>query len=135
MEAPTLDVDQTEVEVEDRIDVIVRHLEPNSTAEFFLHSSPVFLGRRTADADGVIETSFTVPDGTVNGEHTIVVHGFDEAGVAVTLSQAITVVGGDGLPNTAMELPLRLEYWLTMLIPLVVAAAAAIGVRIGTRKP
>ena len=51
--------------------------QPFEVVEIWLYSTPMLLGTLTADADGVISGSFTVPSGTPAGTHHIVL--FDEA--------------------------------------------------------
>lgn len=125
---PELDVTQSVVAVDDRLDVEVRNLLPGSAADFYLHSSPIHLGTRTADTAGRITTSLLMP-AVEPGSHTLVVEGFDSSGQPATLRASVRVSGDTDplVPDTAMLTPT--QYWLAMLLPLIVAVPAALAVR------
>ena len=103
---PSLRLGTTTVPSGGSIDVHVENLLGDSEAEFSLHSDPVVLGSARANAEGVIDATFTVPAGTIPGAHTLVVTGTDADGNDATLSQALTVVAPASaeVPNTAVGL-------------------------------
>ena len=74
---------------------------PGSQVTITLDSVPVVLGTLTADANGHIQGTFTIPAGTALGAHTIVSSGTDPSGAPRTLSQALTVVPAAGGPSLA----------------------------------
>ncbi|SJN46927.1 hypothetical protein FM104_15500 [Microbacterium esteraromaticum] len=65
---------------------------------FELRSEPVQVGEATADADGMLAASLTVPASTPAGEHTLAAirEGGDEVTVAITVTAAEVPGGEDG---------------------------------------
>ena len=64
------------------IPITMSGFQPFEVVEIWLYSTPMLLGTLTADVDGVISGSFTVPSGTPAGTHHVVL--FDEAGIQYT---------------------------------------------------
>jgi LPXTG-motif cell wall-anchored protein len=64
-----------------------------STVTFTFFSAPVTLGSATADANGVVTATVTIPADATLGEHTITATGPAAAGGTLTNSVGITVVG------------------------------------------
>lgn len=71
--------------------VVIDGLEPGETVVVFLHSTPVYLGTATADANGVARLSFEIPSEIEPGQHRIEVR--RDSGV---LSGFITVRSATG---------------------------------------
>jgi hypothetical protein len=66
-----------------------------------LHSDPVVLGTVTADANGDVHTTVSIPAGTAAGAHTIELTGTDSTGAPRDVTTAITIASGGGsLPRT-----------------------------------
>ncbi|MBA3267046.1 MAG: hypothetical protein H0T70_02160, partial [Acidimicrobiia bacterium] len=69
--------------------------EPGESLDLGLCSSPVSLGRVTADPSGNFSATVTVPAGTAAGAHTIVVSSIDRLRIA-TASLTVVAPGGGG---------------------------------------
>ncbi|MBB3678387.1 hypothetical protein [Modestobacter versicolor] len=54
---------------------VLKGFKPNEVVTLVLHSTPVTLGTYTADANGVVTATFTLPAGTVLGTHTLAYDG------------------------------------------------------------
>jgi hypothetical protein len=54
---------------------ILKGFKPNEVVTLVLHSTPVALGTFTADGNGVVTATFTLPAGTVLGTHTLAYDG------------------------------------------------------------
>jgi hypothetical protein len=54
---------------------VIKGFKPFETVTLVLHSTPVTLGTFTADAQGVLTASFTLPAGTPEGAHTLAFDG------------------------------------------------------------
>ena len=78
---------------------------PFSTVTVVMYSDPVVLGTTTADADGAISLTVTLPAG-VTGEHDLVASGVDPSGRPHHLTMAVTVAAGPGLPDTGADIAL-----------------------------
>ena len=75
---------------------------PGSDVTITLHSDPVTLGTFTADADGNISASVTIPDNIDVGAHTLELTGVDPTGAPRTVTTPIEVSdgGSSSLPRT-----------------------------------
>jgi hypothetical protein len=67
-------------------------LEPHQTADIWMYSSPVFLGRATANAEGNLRTSFLVPEELVKGDHHVVLAVKTKSGSDLSVAFAAKVV-------------------------------------------
>jgi hypothetical protein len=66
--------------------------KPGSSADIFIFSTPVLLGKATADANGAISAKVTIPSSFAGGsQHTIEVEGVGPTGAALTESLPITL--------------------------------------------
>jgi hypothetical protein len=65
---------------------------PGTPVDFELHSTPIALGTRIADASGVAVIEFTVP-ASFTGRHHVVASGVDADGNPRTVSLAFEVSG------------------------------------------
>ncbi|HEX4869024.1 MAG TPA: hypothetical protein VFV32_15535, partial [Acidimicrobiales bacterium] len=74
------------------ITIRVQVFAPGTTVDFTLFSAPVHLGSAVADANGVATLTFTVPENTAPGTHTIEATGIGADGRPLTVRQTITVV-------------------------------------------
>ena len=74
---------------------------PNSNALIIVRSTPQTLGTITADNDGNVTATVTIPTGLPRGPHTIEVEGTDPDGNPLILQQPITVQ-----PATPIWVPL-----------------------------
>lgn len=68
--------------------IIIEHFWPGSSITMTLHSDPISLGTVTADADGRVDTTITVPD-VPPGIHRLVLSG--EAADGAQLSQEVLI--------------------------------------------
>lgn len=75
--------------------------EPNSPFTVTLHSDPINLGTFTANNDGSIDNSITIPATVPAGHHTIIVSGKTYSGEPIDLVQSVVVTGND--PNDLDE--------------------------------
>lgn len=82
----------------------------SSTSTFTLFSAPVVLGTATANAQGVVSLTATIPASTTPGAHRIEVSGTGADGQPLTVVQNITVTGAAGadLPTTGSDSALPL---------------------------
>ncbi len=80
--------------------ITVDHLQPGSTATFILvtPNGEVVLGTAVADANGRATLTFDLPPGTPVGQHTIIVRGINNYGVADEVRLTINVVDCDHRP-------------------------------------
>ncbi|WP_091768098.1 fibronectin type III domain-containing protein [Blastococcus aurantiacus] len=88
---------------------------PFSTVTVVVYSSPTVLGTAEADENGAFTFTGTLPEGLAAGSHTLVAAGVDADGNPYHLTQAITVAGGTGLPNTGASVTLPALGGLTAL--------------------
>jgi hypothetical protein len=92
-----------------QITKILKGFKPGEKVTVVLHSTPTVLGTFTADANGVVTATFTVPAGTPVGSHTLVFEGnqgsyFQEA-FTVT---AVTTASSSGLAYTGADVAVPL---------------------------
>ncbi|MBC7442661.1 MAG: carboxypeptidase regulatory-like domain-containing protein [Ramlibacter sp.] len=110
-----------------KIVVAADGFEPFEVVEIWLHSTPVRLGTLTANAQGEIRGTFSVPTGTPAGTHHIVMK--DEAGVE-TQSAAITVVAKSAttpaLAHTGTDVS---GGWFALVFLLLGGLAVTVGAR------
>lgn len=64
---------------------------PNSTVEVWLNSEPVFLGTATTDEFGKFTAKFVIPQGVVEGEHTLTFAGISTSGEEFASSTGIVI--------------------------------------------
>lgn len=83
------------------------HLEPGASYQVWLHSTPVELGTATADSDGNLSYSYTIPKNIEPGWHTIDIYGDDITGQATDIQRLIYVAASaddwndNGVSNAA----------------------------------
>jgi hypothetical protein len=84
------------------VDVSCGGWMPGSDVTITLHSDPVTLGTFTADDDGNISASVTIPDSIDVGAHTLELTGVDTTGAPRTVTTTIEVSdgGASSLPRT-----------------------------------
>lgn len=110
--------------------------EPFEVVEIWLYSTPVLLGTLTANAQGEISGSFSVPAGTPSGTHHIIMK--DEAGVE-TQSAAITVVAKTATKQVATKSVLAdtgtdvSGGWFALVFLLLGGLAVTVGARSRTK--
>lgn len=82
-------------------------LKPNSTVKRQLHSDPIDLGDVVVNGDGSIENTFTIPNDTPVGYHTLIITGESYSGEPIELTQIILVTSDNpndldenGIPDT-----------------------------------
>jgi LPXTG-motif cell wall-anchored protein len=87
-----------------QITKILKGFKPGEVVTVVLHSTPTVLGTFTADANGVVTATFTVPAGTAAGSHTLVFEGnqgsyfqeaFQVAASVQTASSGLAYTGAD----------------------------------------
>ena len=66
-------------------------LQPNSKVDIWLNSDPVFLGTVTTDQNGAFEAEFDMPQGVLEGEHTLTIVGISRDGEEITTSLGIVI--------------------------------------------
>ncbi len=71
-------------------------LQPNSTGNADLASTPTTLGTFTADSTGKVDVTFTVPANIPAGDHTLSVDVKSFSGEPLHLWQIVTIYGADG---------------------------------------
>ena len=76
-------------------------LKPNSTIKRELHSDPVDLGEVIVNEDGSLDTTFTIPNSTPVGYHTLIITGESYSGEPIELTQTILVTSDN--PNDLDE--------------------------------
>ena len=106
----TVAVSDTAVEPGQPVTVSARTYCAGCPVTFTLFSEPVVLGTVDADANGVATLTFTVPEGTSAGTHTIEATGTGADGLPLTVRTTITVVapgaagtGSGALPTTGSD--------------------------------
>src|SRR5690606_33931789 len=78
--------------------VVGTGFEPGEKVTGLMNSTPLELGIRTADADGTVTFTWTIPTGTDAGEHTVTLTGETSGAVSVRFR-----VLADGLAATGHE--------------------------------
>jgi hypothetical protein len=83
--------------------------QPNSNAQVYFESTPVLLETVSADANGTVASTVTIPSDAVPGDHDIVVTGTAPDGSPLSVSIPITVVsattsGTSGLAFTGADI-------------------------------
>jgi hypothetical protein len=104
--APTpVTVSTTHPSAGGQVHVVASGFKPNSSVQVSIHSAPVLLATTTADANGNIDVTVTVPSGFTPGSaHQIVASGVDPSGAQVSDTVNITLAGGSGsLPFTGAD--------------------------------
>jgi hypothetical protein len=87
------------------ITTVLRGFQPHEVVTLVLHSAPVTLGTYTADANGVVTATFTLPAGTVLGTHTLAFDGTAGSHYEVTLT---LTADGTALAYTGADIALPL---------------------------
>jgi hypothetical protein len=72
-------------------------LQPNSVVDIWLNSNPVFLGTVTTDQNGAFEAEFDIPEGVLEGEHTLTIVGVSADGEQVTTSVGIAITQAEDI--------------------------------------
>jgi LPXTG-motif cell wall-anchored protein len=97
-------VEPSKSEAGGTIHVVADGFMADSEVTITLHSDPVELGTATADADGVVDTTVTLPDNVEAGAHTIEVAGIDADGNPRVVTAVLEIEGSGGgsgsLPQT-----------------------------------
>lgn len=89
----------------DDVDLTASGFGPNTDSTIFILSTPIQLATATADGDGVVRASVTIPNEVQPGSHTIEVRGVDSNETPRTVSIPITVAG-EVTDTTAAAQPL-----------------------------
>ena len=82
-----------------------QYVQPGSTMQAELHSTPLNLGTVTVSADGKIQANLTLPGGIAPGFHTLHLYGKNIAGDPIDIQQVLYVSAspndydGDGVEN------------------------------------
>ncbi|WP_448615987.1 LPXTG cell wall anchor domain-containing protein [Modestobacter sp. URMC 112] len=90
---------------------VLTGFKPNEQVTLTMHSTPVVLGTFTADANGVVTATFTIPAGTALSDHTFVYVGADGSYFQETLrvgSGAAVATAGSGLAYTGADVAVPL---------------------------
>jgi len=91
--SPTADASPSSVQAGGQTSVSGAGFTAGESLDLNLCSTPVFLGKTTADASGNFLVAVTIPTGTAPGTHTIVI---SNAGRSRIATAGITVVAGGG---------------------------------------
>jgi hypothetical protein len=87
-----------------QVHITASGFKPNSTAKIYIHSNPILLATTTADANGIVDITVTVPTTLAAGtSHEIQAQGVDPAGNPLTDTINITLAGGSALPFTGVD--------------------------------
>jgi predicted RNA-binding protein with TRAM domain len=78
-------------------------LQPNSKVDIWLNSDPVFLGTVVTDQNGAFEAEFDIPEGVLEGEHTLTIVGVSSDGEQVTTSVGIAITQAEEIEPIAGE--------------------------------
>jgi titin len=78
-------------------------LQPNSVVDIWLNSNPVFLGTVTTDQNGAFEAEFDIPEGVLEGEHTLTIVGVSADGEQLTTSVGIAITKAEVIEPIADE--------------------------------
>ena len=98
---------------------------PGELVTVTVHSSPIQIAKLTADMNGQVKASFTIPAGFESGAHTVVFKGERSGSVSVPFKvSGIAVTTGGRVANDN-----GLAGWLGLWVMAVVAAGALIGRR------
>ncbi|WP_433379393.1 fibronectin type III domain-containing protein [Actinoplanes sp. CA-142083] len=108
---------------------------PFSTVVLSLFSNPVSLGTATADVNGDISVTVSLPHGTPTGSHTLLATGLDANGDVLNLAKAVAVTVATTPPTTPPTTPATTPPTATTPPPTgVVASLTARQVAPGTRS-
>lgn len=90
---------------------------PHSQVTITLHSDPIVLATATADGNGYVDVTVTIPAGVTVGAHEIQAAGTDPSGAPRTVTQAITIeAGGSGsMPTTGAAIATLTTLAVTLL--------------------
>jgi hypothetical protein len=101
-----------------RITKVIGGFKPHEVVHLTLHSTPVDLGTFTADANGVVTATFTLPAGTVVGTHHLVFEGAQGTHYVAALTvaaAATTTASGSELAYTGADVAVPLVGGLVLL--------------------
>jgi hypothetical protein len=91
---------------------VLTGFKPGEVVTVTLHSTPQTMGRFTADANGTVTVSFTVPAGTPTGDHTLVYEGnlgtYFQESFTVTTAAATSNASSASLAYTGADVALPL---------------------------
>ena len=82
---------------------VLTGFQPFEVVTVTLHSTPQTVGTFTADASGTVTVSFTVPEGTPAGEHTLVYEGSMGTYFQESLTVSATTTGATQSATTDVE--------------------------------
>ena len=101
------------------VSVTARGFDPGETVQVWLYSTPTFVGRAVADADGVVTTRVTLPADLAPGTHSLVLVGESSGRVYLTELEVVRpgVLSATGVSGVA---------WLAGTAGLLLAAGAAL---------
>lgn len=97
---------------------VYKGFKPGEKVTLTMHSTPTTLGVFTADANGFVTVTFTVPAGTAAGTHTLVLEGdmgtyFQEN---ITVAAALTTASSAGLAYTGADVAVPLALGAGLLV-------------------
>ena len=91
---------------------VLTGFKPHEKGTVTLHSTPQTMGRFTADQNGTVTVSFTVPAGTPTGDHTLVYEGsmgtYFQESFSVTTAAATSNASSGSLAYTGADVALPL---------------------------
>lgn len=108
-------------------------LQPNSKVDIWLNSNPVFLGTVTTDQNGAFEAEFDIPEGVLEGDHTLTIVGVSADGEPLTTSFGIAITKAEEIEPIADENSLGSEVTNELLL-LGLLLIAGIGVSLWLRQ-
>jgi predicted RNA-binding protein with TRAM domain len=77
-------------------------LAPNSELSVWINSEPLFLGTTMTNENGEFSASFALPEGLVEGEHTLTVGGVTAGGVNIKTSLGLVIASAPEAPADAV---------------------------------
>ncbi|MGO2683488.1 MAG: hypothetical protein ACTIAA_04635, partial [Microbacterium sp.] len=83
--------------------------EPGEVVTGVMNSDPVELGTQTANADGTVTFTWTIPAGTDLGDHTVTLTGADSGSVSIdfkVVAKGLAVTGSESGPAIPLALML-----------------------------
>lgn len=110
----------------DDVDITATGFGPNTDSTIFILSTPIQLATATADSNGVVRATVTIPEDIQPGAHTIEVRGVDSNETPRTVSIPITVAG-EVTGTTAAAQPLAATGSGLSTLVLVAGVLAAAG--------
>lgn len=97
----------------EKITRVISGFKPNEKVTLVLHSDPINLGTFTADPNGVVTATFTLPAGLVVGDHTLVFDGnmgthYEEVLTVEAAAAAVPASSGLAYTGASIAMPLAL---------------------------